>query len=115
MAKSIDETVPSSVKGQFGVATRAYLEVGVVLIFFLGAILPDDKEGMRNDNIRWRIIFSIPLWIAVIQSLCWLFVIKQEPVGFNISNDNDEGALALLKRIYRQGKLSDEEFETKIK
>ena len=84
-------------------------------IFFLGAILPDDhdKEGLKNDE-RWRIIFGIPLIIAILQSLCFLFLIKQEPVGFNISMDKDEEARKLLKRVYLQGKLSDEEFNEKI-
>lgn len=47
MAKSIDETVPASAKGQFGIGTNAYLRIGIMLLFFLGAILPDDPEQMR--------------------------------------------------------------------
>ena len=35
-------------------------------------------------------------------------------MGFNISMDKDEEARKLLKRVYLQGKLSDEEFNEKI-
>ena len=77
MAKSIDETVPASAKGLFGVGTNVYLRIGVMCIFFLGIILPDDQdiEGMKNDE-RWRIIFAIPLGLAVLQLLAFLFLIK---------------------------------------
>ena len=44
MAKSINETVPASAKGQFGIFTNAYLRIGIMLLFFLGAILPDEPE-----------------------------------------------------------------------
>ena len=94
MAKSINETIPASAKGQFGILTNAYLRIGIMLIFFLGAILPedDDKEGMKKDQ-RWRIIFALPCLIAIAQSACFLFIIRQEPVGYNIAKDNDEEAL----------------------
>ena len=115
MAKSIDETVPASAKGAFGIGTNAYLRIGIMCIFFLGAILPDDHdiEGMKNDE-RWRIIFAIPLVLAVLQCLCFLLLIKEEPVGYNISMDRDDEARKLLKKVYLQGKLSDEEFNEKI-
>ena len=44
MAKSINQTVPASAKGQFGIFTNAYLRIGIMLLFFLGAILPDEPE-----------------------------------------------------------------------
>ena len=47
MAKSIDETMPSSVKGQFGIASNAFIAGGIMLTFFMGAILPDEKESMK--------------------------------------------------------------------
>ena len=101
MAKAIDETMPSAVKGQFGIATNAYLRIGIMLIFFLGAILPEDKQEMVEDNVSWRIIFSIPLWLSILQILFYLCCIREEPVGFNISNGNEEGAKALLKKVYK--------------
>ena len=52
--------------------------------------------------------------IAALQSFCFLFLIKQEPVGYNVSNDNVDEARKLLKRVYMQEKLSDEEFNEKI-
>jgi len=114
MAKSINETIPASVRGQFGIATNAYLRVGIMLIFFPGIILPDEPQEMVDDNIRWRIIFSVPFWVAILQILCWLLFVRQEPIGFNIANNNDEGAKDLLKRVYKQGELTDEEFEKAI-
>jgi len=101
MAKAIDETMPPSVKGQFGIATNAYLRIGIMLIFFLGAILPETPEEMKEDDVKWRIIFSIPIWLSIVQIVCYLCCIREEPVGFNISNGNDEGAKALLKKVYK--------------
>ena len=115
MAKSINETIPASVRGQFGIATNAYLRVGIMLIFFLGAILPDEPQEMVDDDIKWRIIFSVPFWIAILQILCWLLFVRQEPIGFSISNGNDEAAKDLLRKVYKQGKLTDEEFEAAVK
>ena len=84
-----------------------------MLLFFLGAILPDDAEQMKQDQ-RWRIIYAVPLLTATLQVLFFLFVIKEEPIGFCISMDRQEEARSLLKKVYLQGKLSDEEFDNKI-
>lgn len=61
---------------------------------------------MKNDE-RWRIIFAIPIVLAILQIFFFLVVIRQEPVGFSVSNDKDEDAKLLLKRVYKQGKLTD--------
>jgi uncharacterized membrane protein len=43
-----------------------------------------------------------------------MFSIKQEPVAFSIAKGNKDEAAALLKRVYKKGKLSEEEFEQRI-
>ena len=43
MAKSIIETVPGELGGQFGILTNAFIAVGIMNMFFLaGAVLPFD-------------------------------------------------------------------------
>ena len=88
-------------KAQFGIATNAYLQSGIMLIFFLGAILPEDKEEMRADNIKWRIVLSVSLWLSVLQIMFYMCCIRQEPVGFSIANGDDQGAKALLRNVYK--------------
>ena len=44
MSKSIDETVPSEISGKFGVQLNMYTCLGIMTSFFLGGILPTDKD-----------------------------------------------------------------------
>ena len=41
-------------------------------------------------------------------------MIRQEPVGYCISMDRKKESRELLKKVYIQGKLTDEEFGNKI-
>ena len=88
MGKSIDETVPLEVQGQFGTLLNAYICMGFPVSYGLGAILPTDKDMLADDE-RWRIIYGVPALIAIIQILLFLFVIKQEPVAFSIAENKE--------------------------
>lgn len=56
----------------------------------------------------------MPLVIAFLQCFFFLCVIRQEPVGYCVSMDRQDEARALLKKVYLKGKLTDEEFNSKI-
>ena len=40
MSKSIVETIPGELGGQFGIMTNGFIGTGIMLMFFLGAVLP---------------------------------------------------------------------------
>ena len=40
MSKSIVETIPGELGGQFGIMTNGFIGAGIMLMFFLGAVLP---------------------------------------------------------------------------
>ena len=66
MGKSLDETVPVAIQGQFGTLLNLYITIGFLLCYALGAILPKDKDLFVSDN-NWRIIFIMPAVIGVLQ------------------------------------------------
>ena len=111
MGKSIDETVPLEVQGQFGTLLNAYICIGFPISYGLGAILPTDEDLMAEDE-RWRIIYGVPALIAIIQISLFLLVIRQEPVAFSIAEGKEEEAKALLRRVYKSGGVED--FEARI-
>ena len=65
MGKSLDDTIPVEVSGQFGTLTNFYICVGLFFAFSLGSILPTDEEDLMDDN-RWRIIYLMPAFIAIV-------------------------------------------------
>ena len=65
MSKSLDETVPREVFSYFGFLTNTIIVIGMMIIFFLGALLPTDEEDYADDNM-WRIIFALPCVIALV-------------------------------------------------
>lgn len=49
-SKMIYETIPSSVKSSFAMATNASACIGFMVVFFLGAVLPDPKDLEANKD-----------------------------------------------------------------
>ena len=84
MGKSLDETIPVAIQGQFGTLLNAYIVFGILLCYALGAILPTDPADLASDN-NWRIIFIMPVVIALLQIFLMLCIFKEEPVAFSIA------------------------------
>ena len=49
MGKSLDETVPREIFGLFGPLTNTIIVVGIMIIWFLGLILPTDEADYEDD------------------------------------------------------------------
>ena len=49
MGKSIDETIPTNISGQFGVLLNCYVCVGMMSSYFLGALLPTEEAELADD------------------------------------------------------------------
>ena len=85
--------------------------VGYFIVFFSGKGLPqrdynpklkDDAENLiaYNENKSdefWRVIYIIPVVINSIMLLGFIFGIKYDSIMFNVSKNNDEGALNMIE------------------
>ena len=49
MGKSLDETIPREIFGLFGPLTNTIIVIGIMLIWFLGLILPTDEADYEDD------------------------------------------------------------------
>ena len=65
MGKSLDETVPREIFGLFGWLTNTLINVGIMLIWFMGSILPTNEADYADDEM-WRVLFSVPCWLALV-------------------------------------------------
>jgi len=65
--KMLDETVPTDLLGAFGIATNAYICLGIGLAMIVGAGLPEegDIQGFKDDEL-WRLVYGFPLIFCVL-------------------------------------------------
>ena len=69
--------------------------------YFLGALLPAD-ETQYGDDEMWRVIYGMPIAIAVVQILLFLFIFREEPVAYCIAMGKDEEAKKMMSRVYKK-------------
>ena len=82
-----------------------------MLTFFLGAVLPKEESAYEDDE-TWRIVFSSPIVVAVIQIILFLFFFREEPIDYCIGAERTDEALRLMKKVYiKQADQSDEDFD----
>ena len=101
MGKSIDETIPTNISGQFGVLLNCYVCVGMMSSYFLGALLPTEESEFADDEM-WRVIYAMPIAIAVIQILLFLTAFREEPVAYCVSLGKEDEAKKLMRRVYKE-------------
>lgn len=83
----INELVPVELKGQFGSATQFLITFGVLISNLFGIPLPDknsiltSEPGFIRDDY-WRVLFSVPIVFAVVQSTLLLTVFNYETPKF---------------------------------
>ena len=99
--KMLDETIPVNLISSFGTATNSMMAAGIMIAIVLGLFLPegDDLQGQLDDG-NWRVLYGFPYICQVITILIFTFVFKQESITYSIANNDDEQALALIKRVY---------------
>lgn len=111
----INELTPTEYKGPFGVATQLLITFGIFISNVVGIPLPDchipfdSHHCEKSKNIYtpgfigddyWRILFAIPIMIAVIQSLLILLVFNYETPKFLKQQGRKAELNALMGRIY---------------
>ncbi|CDW82084.1 sugar transporter family protein [Stylonychia lemnae] len=94
------ETSPVSMRGPLGGLTQLQIFTGIILVFTLGFGTPETHEDKLNSQY-WRLVFFIPIIIAVLQSVLLLLFFKYETPIFSIVQKNkDDEARQILRRIY---------------
>ena len=101
--KMITETLPEELASKFLMAHNGSFCVGFVVVFGLGALLPDpeDVEAMKDDQM-WRVIYLVPFFVGVIEILLIIFVYKYEPIAFCIMTGRDDEGKAHMAKVYRK-------------
>ena len=90
-------------------AHNASINVGLILCYGLGALLPDPEDVQANQEDQlWRVIWLMPLVIGVVEILLVFVVFRQEPVGYCIMEGRDQEGRNHLARIYRKASVSDQ-------
>lgn len=112
--KIINETVPLSMVGYFGVFIQLCGSIGMLLCLGLGIMMPpadydpsilndpqnqEAYEADKEDNY-WRLINFVPVISCVVMLFNFCVFIKTEPIMFSIRNNNLEDAKVMIKKIY---------------
>ena len=113
--KLVTETIPISVMSYFAMAHNASICVGLMVVFFLGSVLPDpdDLEANKQDEF-WRIIWIFPAIIGLIEILLTLFVIRLEPINYCVMTGRDEEGKKHLRKVYRLKEPADSQKQEEI-
>ena len=101
--KIVCETLPPQLMGNFGMVANTALSSGLIIIFGLGGILPDQKdEEAKKEDEMWRVIWLGPVVVGVVEILFTVLIYRREPVGYCLMEGRDEEAIQSLARIYRK-------------
>lgn len=113
----INELTPNELKGPFGSATQILITLGILIANLLGIPMPecykgeavgdgDCKEGFNlykpgfiGDDY-WRLLFALPIALAVIQSLLLLFVFNYETPKFLKQQGREAELSTIMGKIY---------------
>lgn len=75
--KLLDETVPVDQLGAFGIATNAYICLGIGLAMVIGIGLPEegDIEAFKQDEF-WRFVYGFPLVFCIFLQISFMVFLK---------------------------------------
>jgi MFS family permease len=83
--KFINETAPQELKGPYGALSQISITVGIFVCALLGLPVPEDPEDGEIVTINsfwvqnyWRVVWSIPIFLALLQSTLLFFVFKYD-------------------------------------
>ena len=101
--KIVCETLPPQIMGNFGMVANTALSSGLIIIFGLGSILPDqkDEEAKKEDEL-WRVIWLGSVVVGIIEILFTVLIYRREPVGYCLMQGRDQEAIESLVKIYRK-------------
>jgi MFS family permease len=101
----INELSPNELKGYLGSLTQILITLGIFVANILGLPLPEKADNIPSNFINdqyWRVIFSLPILFALIQSALLMTVFNFEtPKYLKMQRRTDE-LDKVMTRIYPQ-------------
>lgn len=104
----ISEASPPEVAGSMGAINQFMCCVGIMIADILGFIIPYEyKKGEIEVNKElltsktWRIIFAIPLCLAILQSLLVLLIFRNDTPKFYTQKGDHESVERVNQLIYK--------------
>ena len=82
--KIIEETVPVNIQDYgFGTSTNVMINIGIMINFILGTLVPTETETQKAMNIC-RVVYLSPFPFALVAIIMHLFFHKNESLSFHI-------------------------------
>lgn len=94
----VNEISPMEVAGRLGALNQLLIVSGIVITNLIALFVPSTGTEIIG---WWRIIFGIPILIALLQIVLLLFVYKNETPRYLILQGRDDDALELIRDIYK--------------
>lgn len=108
----INEITPTELKGPFGSSTQLLITLGILVANLLGIPFPDCISDHCGDNSNpykpgfvgddyWRVLFAVPVGIAVVQSILLFTAFNFETPKFLKMNGRKAELNAIMGKIYQ--------------
>ena len=123
--KMINETVPVYMLGKVGVVVQTSMAFGYFVVIGMGIGLPSaDYDPSINtpentlakqidiDDTFWRILYIVPCFLNIWMLFSMFAFIKDDSIMFNLSQDDEQGALRLIDKVYDKSENRDEILKT---
>lgn len=106
MPSFINELSPTELKGPLGSITQILITVGIMISFFLGIFIPEFPLQNPDDKTSfyvlhyWKVMFSIPIAISLIQSSLIFSVFNYDTPKYLKQHNKVSQLNELMGRIY---------------
>mmetsp|Transcript_17593 Transcript_17593/g.15506 ORF Transcript_17593/g.15506 Transcript_17593/m.15506 type:complete len:486 (+) Transcript_17593:14-1471(+) len=115
----ISETSPVEVAGAMGALNQFMVTFGIMISYFFGFLAPIKYIKGQEDNIdpaifttqSWRIVFIIPAFIALFQTIMLLLVFKHDTPTYYKQKGRKDLIEQIDKLIYKE---KDSEINTSV-
>ena len=104
--KMLDETVPTYMLKVFGLATNAYICLGITLAMVIGFGFPNenDLEAMKVDEF-WRVVFGLPIIFCILQLFTLFSILKNDSILYHIKLGQDDKAKEVISQVYDKNEI----------
>ncbi len=116
----INEITPTELKGPIGSSTQIFITVGILISYLLGITFPDCIENhpdFKGNNLSckensvkyekgfvgdeyWRVMFAIPIVIALVQTILLFTAFNYETPKFLKMNGRKGELNVIMGKIY---------------
>lgn len=121
----INETVPVYMLGKVGVVVQTSMAFGYFVVIGMGIGLPSADydpsiitpentlaKQIDIDDTFWRILYIVPCFLNIWMLFSMFAFIKDDSIMFNLSQDDEQGALRLIDKVYDKSENRDEILKT---